>query len=67
MSAQSGQLTFPLRGIRRDLNRRAPLAVFFGNSALMASTTNGGVADAHDGALPVKASASLTFGSSEAQ
>jgi hypothetical protein len=39
MSAQSPRLALPLCGIRRDLNRRASLAAFFGNSALMASTT----------------------------
>ncbi|GGE84248.1 hypothetical protein [Mycetocola zhadangensis] len=67
MSAQSAQLAPMPRGIRRVLNRREFHAVLFGNSALMASTRNGGVADTHDRAVPVKASALLAFAPSEEQ
>ena len=67
MSAQSWQLTSAPRRIRRVSNRRAFRAASFGNSATMASTRSGGVADTHDRAFPVKATAFLAFGSSEEQ
>lgn len=67
MSTQSWQLTSSPRRIRCFLNRRAIRAASFGSPAIMASTTNGGVAETHDRAVPVKAIASLAFASSEEQ
>jgi hypothetical protein len=51
MSAQSGRSSLVPRGIRSSLNRPALRAAVFGNSARMASTSTGGVAEIHDGHL----------------